>query len=348
LNNIKKILVIVQRSNGDVFFALSLIYYLRMNLPGSQIHILINDDTAGVLKLRKDFDKAFLFSYKEKHKKGFKYIFSIIKNIYKNYDLSINLTSSDRSVLFSILASKISISMIEKNKLKSWWKKIFLSKYYYYEPKEHNLIQILQPLNLLKMKYSLVLKEPTFSEKDIASMRKKLNDLGIGKFLIFHPSAQYEYKVYPELLRIKLLSLLTELNTDIIVTGGKTKIDQDINLGIPKNKKIHNFIGQTSLLEYSILSKLSEAYIGMDTLNMHIAASQNKKIFLISGPTNMQKWFPWSNKKDNFLHEIFQANMECVPCGKMGCNDNGESRCLKEISPSKITRSVSNFLNSNN
>ena len=57
----------------------------------------------------------------------------IIKSIFRNYDLSINLTASDRSVLYAVLASKKSISAIEKKNNKSWWKKIFLYKYYYFD-----------------------------------------------------------------------------------------------------------------------------------------------------------------------------------------------------------------------
>ena len=47
---------------------------------------------------------------------------------------------------------------------------------------------------------------------------------------------------------------------------------------------------------YFALSELSLAYIGMDTLNMHIAAAQNKRIFAIFGPTNLTMWSPWSNE----------------------------------------------------
>jgi len=93
----------------------------------------------------------------------------------------------------------------------------------------------------------------------------------------------------------------------------------------------------------------------MDTLNMHIAAAQNKRIFAIFGPSNLNMWSPWSNqlglsaKRDKPIQSygnitIFQANMPCVACGKAGCNDNhGNSDCLDNINPENIFSEVKDW-----
>ena len=93
----------------------------------------------------------------------------------------------------------------------------------------------------------------------------------------------------------------------------------------------------------------------MDTLNMHIAASQNKRIFAIFGPTRLKMWSPWSNElkssaKDNMPLQtygkitIFQSNMPCVACGKAGCNnENGNSDCLDNIGSKTIFNEVKNW-----
>ena len=57
---------------------------------------------------------------------------SYIEN-YKKYDLSINLTASDRSIFYALMAGKKSISAVENDNRKSWWKKIFLTHYYYFD-----------------------------------------------------------------------------------------------------------------------------------------------------------------------------------------------------------------------
>ena len=89
---------------------------------------------------------------------------------------------------------------------------------------------------------------------------------------------------------------------------------------------------------------------------MHIAASQNNRIFAIFGPTNIRMWSPWSNNlekaanKSNPVIEydnitIFQAALSCVACGKEGCKNNGRvSECLDNIDPQLIFKEIREWL----
>ena len=137
-------------------------------------------------------------------------------------------------------------------------------------------------------------------------------------------------------------------------SGSTNKIDTDIKKQLPPMLNIIDLIGETTLEEYFALSELSLAYIGMDTLNMHIAAAQNKRVFAIFGPTNLKMWSPWSNQLQTSASfdmplqtygnvTIFQANMHCVACGKAGCDDSGKSSCLSNISPRVVFEEVKNW-----
>jgi heptosyltransferase-3 len=250
------------------------------------------------------------------------------------------------------LASKKSISAIEKDNKKSWWKKSLLTYHYFFDVSKHILCNNLEPLNLLQINHNNFQKAPEVSKKIVARINKKLDIRGIREFVIFHPSAQYRYKIYPQNLRHELLSLLSKLNIAIVVTGGNNEIDLEIKKNIPPLENIINWIGQTSIEEYIALSGLSQGYIGMDTLNMHIAAAQNKRVFAIFGPTILSMWSPWSNKLQRSATidmpeqtygdvTIFQANMQCVACGKAGCNNKkGISECLDNINPQVIFNEV--------
>jgi heptosyltransferase III len=342
------ILIIIQRSNGDVYLANSIIKYLKDSLNPNAIDLLINDDTYSVARLIPNIRNILTFSYKKKKENRLKQEMSIIKRIFRKYDLSINLTASDRSVFYALLGSKNSISAIERDKNKSWWKKLFLWHYYYFDSNKHILINNLEPLKILAIPFTNILIPPNATETSVNSVAERLQKFNIKKFIIFHPSAQYNYKIYPEKFRIKLLSLLNELNIPIIVTGGINDIDSNIKKTIPVMKNIYNWVGETSIEEYLALSKFSIGYVGMDTLNMHIASSQNKRIFAIFGPTLVKMWSPWSNDiKDSGSKNLpiqtygnitlFQADMTCVACGKAGCNNNhGNSDCLDHIYPDVV------------
>jgi heptosyltransferase III len=357
----KKIIIIIQRSNGDVFFSSSLIKRLYEYFEKPQIDLLVNDDTLSIAKLIPYVTNIYTFSYKRKQDHQWSQELNIIFKLFKKYDLSINLTSSDRSILYALMMGRKSISAVENDNKKSWWKKILLSHYYFFNDSQHILLNNLMSLNLLKIKFDNIHHEIGVTEAAYKSITKKLKKANIDKFLIFHPSTQYEYKIYPQKLRNLLLQKLSKLNISIVVTGGTSLIDSNIKDQLNHKIKIIDFIGETSLEEFFALSKLSLGYIGMDTLNMHIAASQNKRIFAIFGPTNLKMWSPWSNKLKLAANidmplqtygniTIFQADMPCVACGKAGCNDNhGNSDCLDNIKPEIIFNEVKNWnLKSNN
>ena len=350
----RKILVIIQRSNGDVFLSTSLIQQLKKNLEPDAIDLLVNEDTVDIAKTLPYIRKIHTFSYQKKKEKRWKQEKAIINKIYKQYDLSINLTASDRSVLYALLASKKSISAIEKNRRKSWWKRLLLTYHYNFDSTKHILLNNLEPLNCLGIESYDKQLSPITNQAAIASIKSRLIKLNVHKFLIFHPSAQYNYKIYPQKLRNKLIDLLNQLNIQIIITGGNTEIDKEIKTVLPKYNNIIDWIGQTSIEEYIALSELSQGYIGMDTLNMHIAATQNKRVFAIFGPTNLTMWSPWSNKlelsaTDNTPVQtydnvtIFQAEMPCVACGKAGCDNKGKSECLYNIKPEVVFNEVENW-----
>ena len=249
LNTIKKILIIIQRSNGDVFFSHSLIESLYLHYDSPKIDLLVNDDTKAVAKLLPHINFVHTFSYKKKKDNRIKQERSLIGNIFRKYDLSINLTASDRSVLYALLASKNSISAVERNTKKSWWKIRLLTYYYYFDSTKHIQLNNLEPLNLLNIKHDNIQKSPPISEVIISNIRNKLNRMGIDNFIIFHPSAQYAYKIYPQHLRDKLLIKLNALNIPIIVTGSKNDLDAEIKKLLPSLMNVHDFIGDTSLEE---------------------------------------------------------------------------------------------------
>jgi len=351
LRNPRKILIIIQRSNGDVFLSSSLVKALYEHYESPQIDLLVNDDTYQVASLLPNINYIHTFSYKKKTNNRWAQEKEIIMKLFRKYDLSINLTASDRSVFYALMAGKKSISAVEIDKKKSWWKKIFLNHYYYFDNFKHILRNNLEPLNLLKINSKNIHYDIGVSSEATFKIKQKLDAIKVSDFVIFHPSAQYQYKIFPQYLRDELLSNLSKLGISILITGSQNNIDLAIKQELPTLNNVFDFIGETTLEEYFALSELSMAYVGMDTLNMHIAASQNKRIFVISGPTNLKMWSPWSNQLRRSASfdmpiqtygdiSIFQANMKCVACGKAGCDDSGISKCLNNINPKIVSEEV--------
>jgi heptosyltransferase-3 len=345
------ILIIVQRSNGDVFLSAPLIEALYEAYNQPSIDLLINDDTLSIAKTLPHIRHIHLFSYSRQSGR-ISQTTNLLRKLTRCYDLAISLTASDRSVMFAFAASSKSISAVESDRTKSWWKRRLLSDYYTFDTGRHIIESNTMALELLGMRTGPPKVSAYHSQEAARNVGYMLSDRGISEFLIFHPGAQYAYKVYPEKLRQDLLERLNHLGIPLVVTGSKSTLDLSIKTGLPRLANVHDFIGLTSMDELIALSDRSLGYIGSDTLNMHIAAAQNKRIFAIFGPTILSMWSPWSNAigagtRTNRPVQtygnvtIFQADMPCVACGKSGCDDHhGVSECLNHIDPETIYNEV--------
>ncbi len=352
----KSILIVVQRSNGDVFLSSPLIEGLHRAYGGPQIDLLINDDTVAIAKSLPHIRQIHTYSYRERAQGRKGQTLELYRKLFRKYDLAISLTASDRSVLFALVAGRKAISALEADSSRSWWKRRLLSAWYEFDAGRHIIENNTMALGLLGIPCEGLRVSAGYPSAAGDSVGRMLAERGIGEFLIFHPGAQYGYKVYPANLRDGLLVRLDGLGIPIVVTGSKSEVDLEIKRSLPKLANLHDFIGLTTMEELIALSARSLAYIGADTLNMHIAAAQDRQVFAIFGPTLPAMWSPWCNSLHRATREsrpvqsygnitMFQAEMPCVPCGNAGCDDHhGPSDCLSRIDPDTIYKEVETWL----
>lgn len=361
----ERILVIIQRSNGDVFLCGPSIQALHAHYPGARIDLLVNDDTLAIARTLAGINQIHCFSYQWKQQGRLAHLraeWGLIQAVRNRYDLAINLTASDRSVLLAWFAGRISVSEVDAEDRKSWWKKRLLTHHYVSADTLHTVQRNLLPLACLGLEAPRAVRvETPAAQAALDKVRALLAEKGVqGPFLIFHPGAQYHYKVYPAALRDTLLRRLSAAGIPVVVTGSSNALDQGIKAALPALAQVHDLIGETSLADYMALSTLCDAYVGMDTLNMHIAAAADKRVFAIFGPSLIAQWSPWSNSAQQAATRpapcqtygkitLFQADMPCVPCGKSGCdNRHGQSDCLAHIPPETIAEAVITYWHTRN
>ena len=142
------------------------------------------------------------------------------------------------------MASKYAIGCVEDNKKLAWWKILLLKCSYNWDNKKHILLNNLEPLNCLKIKVSKKQPAPTISQESVFSVKDRLEKQNIGKFLIFHPSAQYKYKLYSQNLRNDLLGLLNKLRTYELQSHGLDTIDANLALGFDSDQRNYVFASE--------------------------------------------------------------------------------------------------------
>ena len=103
-------------------------------------------------------------------------------------------------------------------------------------------------------------------------------------------------------------------------------------------QKALNLCQETSLGQLSALLKRSRLLITNDSALMHLASYLDLPVVAIFGPTNEEKYGPWSSQNAIVKKDIF-----CRPCEKAQCRF-GNLRCLTSISPEDVLRQVKSLL----
>lgn len=355
----KRILIIVRRSNGDVLLAAPLLARLAAHYPQAHLDLLVNDDTAAIAKALQPVHQIHVYRNGWR-KLGFwprlRAVLGLWRKLWRQYDIAISLTTTDSSTLLARIAAPCAISAVDAQTHKSWWKKRLLTGHYQLDPQQHIILNNMQGLHTLGIPLQTPQLRSHYSEQAKQQVAQRLHTLGIEQFIIFHPAARFAFKTYPKALRHELLTQLSGLGIAIVVTGGNSAWDLQIKAELLQLPHVHDFIAELNLDEYIALSDRALAYVGGDTLNMHLAAAQDKRIFAIFGPTLLNVWSPWSNALGHGTSHsqalqhygnvtVFQADMPCVPCGKAGClHDHGKSDCLLRIDPRMIYAEVKHWL----
>ena len=241
MKNNKKILILIRRYHGDLLLCKPLIDILFQK--GYKVDLLVNGATIEIAKIICPRSKIYpIYKFKGLIR-NLKHNFSLLRKIFRQYDFSISLTTNDRSVLFAILSARKSISVIDEEFIKSFWKKILLDNYYLWNRNEHIILNNLKPLKYL----GIGINQPITLELDSVSENIQYSKFAKKNYIIFHPCAKYSYKTYKEELRNKLIELISKLDIEIVVTGGNTTLDKEISDSIPRLKNVHNLIGRLLL-----------------------------------------------------------------------------------------------------
>ena len=124
--------------------------------------------------------------------------------------------------------------------------------------------------------------------------------------------------------------LSNEKNVQVLFNGTKNDSEtyKQIMSLIKEDLKIEpiNLCGCFSLRETLAFTSLCDLLVGVDSGNLHIAASVGVPVIGIYGPMNTIKW--QAHEKDAV---VIKTNLPCQPCGlKKKCKRNYQ--CIKDIS----------------
>jgi heptosyltransferase-3 len=181
-----------------------------------------------------------------------------------------------------------------------------------------------------------------WSPRDQTACEEILISNGVSEnlpYVVLHPSSKARHKVWTVEGYAAVCDYLSEQKAiRTILICGKDEEELRLNLSICELVKSQplNLGGRLSLKQTAVLLSRALLFIGIDSGPMHMAAAVDTPVVAIFGPSRPWRWGPRAIEQT-----IVQKKWDCVPCGKMGCrNDGGESRCLMELAPNEVLIAV--------
>ena len=303
----KKFLIVILRFHGDVLLTKPMIDNIKLNVPDSEIDLLVYKGTGSILEHERNVSETIEIDAASK-KNIFKRIKKEIilwKKLYsKNYDYAFFLTTQWRVVPMSwALGKAMKAAVDDKKRRKNLWIKSFST--IFPEALDNHIVQrnlvALESLGLKIFTENLTL-DPSYLDLEYKTLKETYPFLKEeNSYCVIHPTSRREKKLWDKEKFGQLINLLLKKGASVVVTSGPDSYEIDYVDEILKktgivDKKVLNLAGKTSLLGLAALIKGSQFFIGLDSVASHIAASVDKESITLFGPSNPVNWKPWSDK----------------------------------------------------
>ena len=166
-------------------------------------------------------------------------------------------------------------------------------------------------------------------------VQQRLQAERIQDFIVLAPSAAYSLKRWP----LKHWFQLIKLNPahQFVVLAGP---HDDFTAELSTLPNVHNFTGQTTLLESAAMIQEARAVISNDTGLLHFAEQLGRPSIALMGPAP----FGFPSRPST---RILERDLWCRPCSKHGqgpCVNPNFQECLKDISPLEVSLTLRTLL----
>jgi lipopolysaccharide heptosyltransferase II len=221
-----------------------------------------------------------------------------------------------------------------------------------YFGRRHEIFYYLDLLNGLRVKpnYKDWDMEIFLSKKDLEFVERFWNENNLNDKIVVGvcPGGAKNVGVGDDDLRrwdtkkyIELIKKLKEKGFEVLLIGGNT--DKEIEEQIFKKIKCISAIGKTTLKESTALLKKCDVVVCNDSGPMHLAASVNKKVISIFGPTHPCEKAPL-HKESRYIWK----QMGCNPCydlwGRFPKPCPYGKKCMESICVSEVIQIINGII----
>jgi ADP-heptose:LPS heptosyltransferase len=336
-----KILIIRFSSFGDVLQTLSVAGRIGESWPGAEIHWITREEFAPLLvthprvrrvwTLRKGAGLAVLLGLgRELRAQNFTHVYDAHGNL-RSLILGWQLEG-----WFGFRRWIGQVQILRRPLYR--WKRFLLFRLHInrFTRPISGQFALLQPLN----KWNLPTEAPAIPQLFLPAqeVNKMRQELPWSEFVTLAPSASYALKRWP-LEHWKTLIRLLPATRFVVLGGPEDDFLAELEQVDPA--RVKNCAGRYSLLQSACVVAASQALVSNDTGLMHVAEQTGKPCLALMGPAPFG--FPSRART-----EIFEVNLACRPCSKHGqgpCVNPEYQKCMRDILPEQVARSLKGVLN---
>lgn len=336
LGEIARALVVKLRHHGDVLLAAPVLGALKANAPRVEIDALVYDDTAPMLEGHPALAQLHVVGRNWRNQ-GLLARFASERQLYgalraRRYDLVVHLSEQPRGAwLARSLGARYRVAPAMPGR-GEFWRRSFTHLYALARNgRRHKVEENLDALRRIGVQPEDAERRVQFvpgaaAEARVAALlsAESLSERG---YLHIHPASRWSFKSWPAGRNAELIDRLASAHR-VVLTAAPDAEEMELLGQILRRTKSRplSLAGKLSIKELGALTARARAFVGVDSMPMHLAAAMGTPTVALFGPSGEDEWRPW-----RVAHRIVSSRHSCRPCGNDGCGGGKVSECLTTL-----------------
>ncbi len=347
------------RRLGDALLSTSLIRSVRRAWPQAELEVLTNQQSAPVFVGNPDIDRVRTLPDRPRAAE----LWRMVRVLFRRYDLAISALYNDRPHLWAMVASGRRAGVVPpQGHAGARWKRWACEAWVPLDLGEvHTVEQYLRLADAMGIE----------RVADVVPPRSDGPPERIdAPYAVVHATPQFRYKEWTVRGWSELVADLIDRGLCVVLTAGPAARDaelvRDIVGALAPSQREHvvEFSGR-AFADLTPVIESARVYVGPDTSVTHLAAATGTPTVALFGPSPTYSWAPWPHNRsasrgtgeaspwrlrgpDQHVGNVWlvQGTGPCVPCLKEGCDGHlqSRSRCLDELDPQRVVRTVGEAL----
>ncbi|MDH5501777.1 MAG: glycosyltransferase family 9 protein [Gammaproteobacteria bacterium] len=325
----RKFLIFAKPAIGDILLATPLMRSIRSAEPDAVIDVMCYPGQEGILEGNPDIDHVVPI----KQKPSARELLQLLRRMFRKYDVAITNAADDRVHLYLLFFGKERISVTLKGG--PAWKRWIVAGSVQDDPESlHALLRNNNLGNILGFDSNYEIRVPeakdSRTERPVPPGTAGHDDA----YAVIHPDARLPYKRWTQHGWLDVMQYLDSCGLKTYITGGNSSTELEYVRGLMQQvpKSVLSLAGQLRFAEVGDLIRKCRIYIGIDTVNSHLAAATGAPTIALFGPESPVRWGPWpknyavdrspwqstgTQRVNNVL--IIQTKNQCAECRQGDC-----------------------------